>query len=164
MVVSSGDLVQRFEATWDLFQWRAHRDAEVHTRAAYARAWGLICERTVDGGSVGEAEVQAAILDHFNEFGLTTYSPPIVAVGPHSGDPHYEPTPEHDAPIPYMQRIRDYYQGLGYGAPYRWAHYAEVPFQSLAKPLAECRVALITTAAPYQPGKGSPTGRSRASG
>ena len=62
--------------------------------------------------------------------------------------------PEHDAPIPYMQRIRDYYQGLGYGAPYRWAHYAEVPFRPLEKPLAECRVALITTAAPYQPGKG----------
>jgi hypothetical protein len=61
---------------------------------------------------------------------------------------------EHDAPIPYMQRIRDYYQGLGYGAPYRWAHYAEVPFRPLEKPLAECRVALITTAAPYQPGKG----------
>src|SRR5919108_1322856 len=62
--------------------------------------------------------------------------------------------PEHDAPIPYMQRIRDYYQALGYGAPYRWAHYAEVPFQPLKKPLAACRVALITTAAPYQPGKG----------
>ena len=62
-------------------------------------------------------------------------------------------SPEHDVPIPYMQRIRDYYQGLGYGAPYRWAHYAEVPFQP-QKPLAECRFALITTAAPYQPGKG----------
>ena len=37
--------------------------------------------------------------------------------------------PEHDTPIPYMQRIHDYYQTLGYGAPYRWAHYAEVPFQ-----------------------------------
>jgi D-proline reductase (dithiol) PrdB len=59
-----------------------------------------------------------------------------------------------DAPIPYLQRIRDYYQELGYGAPYRWAHYSEVPFQPLAKPLAECRVALITTAAPYQPDKG----------
>ena len=47
--------------------------------------------------------------------------------------------PEHDAPIPYMQRIRDYYEGLGYGAPYRWAHYAEVPFLLLEKPLAECR-------------------------
>jgi D-proline reductase (dithiol) PrdB len=61
---------------------------------------------------------------------------------------------EHDAPIPYMQRIRDYYQELGYGAPYRWAHYAEVPFRPLKKPLAECRVALITTAAPYQADKG----------
>ena len=62
--------------------------------------------------------------------------------------------PEHDQPIPYRQRIRDYYQTLGYGAPYRWAHYAEVPFTPLTKPLAATRVALITTAAPYQPDKG----------
>ena len=62
--------------------------------------------------------------------------------------------PENDAPIPYMQRIRDYYLALGYGTLYRWAHYAEVPFQPLRKPLAECRVALITTAAPFQSGKG----------
>src|ERR1700682_937310 len=62
--------------------------------------------------------------------------------------------PEHDAPIPYMKRIRDYYLALGYGEPYRWAHYAEAPVQPLERPLAECRVALITTAAPYQPGKG----------
>ncbi len=62
--------------------------------------------------------------------------------------------PEDDAPIPYRQRIRDYYQALGYGAPYRWAHYAEVPFAPLNKPLAESRVGLVTTAAPYQPGKG----------
>ena len=62
--------------------------------------------------------------------------------------------PEDDAPIPYRQRIRDYYQALGYGAPYRWAHYAGVPFAPLEKPLAESRVALVTTAAPYQSGKG----------
>ena len=61
--------------------------------------------------------------------------------------------PEHDAPIPYMQRIRDYYLTLGYATPYRWAHYAEVPFQPLTKPLGACRVTLITTAAPYQPGR-----------
>ena len=59
-----------------------------------------------------------------------------------------------DVPIPYMQRTRAYYQALGYGAPYEWAHYAEVPFQPLRKPLAAARVALVTTAAPYQPGKG----------
>jgi hypothetical protein len=59
-----------------------------------------------------------------------------------------------DAPIPYLQRIRDYYSGLGYGAPYEWAHYAEVPFHPLPRPLGECRLTLVTTAAPFQPGKG----------
>lgn len=62
--------------------------------------------------------------------------------------------PPHDAPIPYIQRIRDYYVTLGYGTPYAWAHYAAVPFQPLKKPLAEARVTLITTAAPYEPDKG----------
>ena len=28
----------------------------------------------------------------------------------------------HDVPIPYLQRIRDYYRALGYGTPYEWAH------------------------------------------
>jgi D-proline reductase (dithiol) PrdB len=60
----------------------------------------------------------------------------------------------HDAPIPYLQRIRDYYQALGYGAPYEWAHYAGVPFRPLAKPLSRSTVTIITTAAPYQPDKG----------
>jgi len=60
----------------------------------------------------------------------------------------------HDVPIPYLQRIRSYYQTLGYGAPYEWAHYADVPFTPLVKPLSQCRIALVTTAAPYQPGQG----------
>src|SRR5271156_1943759 len=62
--------------------------------------------------------------------------------------------PEHDIPIPYLTRIRDYYQALGYGAPYRWAHYAEVPFAPLRKPLADSRIGLVTTAVPYRPDKG----------
>src|SRR5437588_12307765 len=62
--------------------------------------------------------------------------------------------PEEDSPIPYLQRIREYYQALGYGAPYEWAHYAEVPFRPLPMPLSRCRIALITTAAPYKPGQG----------
>lgn len=62
--------------------------------------------------------------------------------------------PAHDAPIPYLERIRSWYAGLGYGAPYVWAHYAAVPFRPLVKPLAETRVALVTTAAPFQADKG----------
>jgi Glycine/sarcosine/betaine reductase selenoprotein B (GRDB) len=61
--------------------------------------------------------------------------------------------PEHDVPIPYIQRTRDYYLALGF-APYRWAHCADVPFTPLRAPVAQSRVALITTAAPYQPGVG----------
>ena len=60
----------------------------------------------------------------------------------------------YDEPIRYMQRTRDWYLALGYDNPYRWAHFADVPFQTLAKPLAESTVTLVTTAAPYQPGKG----------
>ncbi len=59
-----------------------------------------------------------------------------------------------DVPVPYLRRIRDYYEALGYGAPYEWAHYADAPFQALEKPLAACRVAIVTTAALYAPGKG----------
>jgi D-proline reductase (dithiol) PrdB len=62
--------------------------------------------------------------------------------------------PAHDEPIPYRQRIRDYYAALGYGTPYEWAHYREVPFRPLAKPLRKCRVTLVTTAAPFQADKG----------
>ena len=63
-------------------------------------------------------------------------------------------TADYDRPIPYLHRITTYYQTLGFGKPYRWAQYADVPFTPLAKPLAESRVALVTTAAPYQPDKG----------
>ena len=52
-----------------------------------------------------------------------------------------------------MQRTRDYYLALGFN-PYRWAHFIEVPFAPLRTPLRRARVALITTAAPYQSGAG----------
>lgn len=62
---------------------------------------------------------------------------------------------DSDVPVPYMERTRDWYLALGYRNPYRWAHYSSVPFQDLGKPLSEATVALITTAAPYQPDKGN---------
>lgn len=62
--------------------------------------------------------------------------------------------PDYDAPIPYMQRTREYYRAIGYTTPYRWAHYIDAPFQPLRKALSQARVTMITTAAPYQPGKG----------
>jgi D-proline reductase (dithiol) PrdB len=62
--------------------------------------------------------------------------------------------PDDDAPIPYMTRTREYYQAIGYTTPYRWAHYVDAPFQPLRKPLARSRVAIVTTAARFDPAKG----------
>jgi len=56
--------------------------------------------------------------------------------------------------IPYMARTRDYYRAIGYDTPYRWAHFVEAPFQPLRKPLAQSRVAIVTTAAPFDPARG----------
>src|SRR5579872_3749825 len=62
--------------------------------------------------------------------------------------------PDYDAPIPYMQRTREYYAAIGYTTPYRWAHYVEAPFTPLRMPLADARLTIVTTAAPYRPDKG----------
>lgn len=97
-VVPSGDLVQLFEACWDDEQWALHLEAAKHTRSAYDVAFDFIRTKT-RGGSVRETEVQQVILDHFKKHKLFTDHPPIVAVGPHSGDPHYAPGPGSDAPI-----------------------------------------------------------------
>jgi D-proline reductase (dithiol) PrdB len=53
-----------------------------------------------------------------------------------------------DEPIRYMERTREYYRALGYRRDYVWAHFTEVPFARLARPLAHSRIALVTTARP----------------
>lgn len=64
------------------------------------------------------------------------------------------PEASDDAPIAYRARTRAWYLALGYDNPYRWAHHADAPFSPLARPLAETRLALVTTAAPFDPAKG----------
>jgi hypothetical protein len=47
--------------------------------------------------------------------------------------------------VRYIDKTREYYASEGYATPYRWAHFDDVPFTPLARPLAECRVGLVTT-------------------
>src|SRR5919202_732051 len=98
-VAPSGDLVQTFEACWDDEQWAMHREAARHTRPAFDAAFRFIADRVRSAGAVHETEVQQCILDHFRRNGLVTDHPPICAVGPHSGDPHYEPRPGPEGTI-----------------------------------------------------------------
>lgn len=56
--------------------------------------------------------------------------------------------------LPYIDRIRSYYEALGYATPYLWAQFEDVPFVRLRKPLSEATIGIVTTAAPFQPDKG----------
>ena len=98
-VEPSGDLIQQFEATWDAEQERTHFAAATLCRAAYDGAFDFIAAEIRAKGSTTEAATQARIMKHFADNKLTTYSPPIVGVGPHSGDPHYETTTASNAKI-----------------------------------------------------------------
>ena len=61
-----------------------------------------------------------------------------------------DPPAADDPPIRYIARTHAWYGALGY-APYRYAAHDQVPFAPLGRRLAEARVALLTTAAPYRP-------------
>jgi Xaa-Pro aminopeptidase len=91
-VVSSQDLVQRFEAVWSSQQFGSHlRAAEVLSRTVQDTfAW--LGERLSNGQTLTEYDIQQEILRLFEERGLYTDSPPIAAVNDHSADPHYEPS------------------------------------------------------------------------
>ena len=47
--------------------------------------------------------------------------------------------------VRYIDRTRDYYLGQGYEKSYEWAHFDDVPFTPLTKPLSESTVALVST-------------------
>jgi Xaa-Pro aminopeptidase len=98
-IVSSGDLIQQFEACWDDEQWRMHLEAARHTRSAYDGAFRLIADRVRAGKPAMETEVQKCILDHFTRHGMVCDHAPVVGVGPHSGDPHFETCAANDVPV-----------------------------------------------------------------
>jgi Xaa-Pro aminopeptidase len=98
-VVPSGDLIQRFEACWDDEQWAMHQEAARHTRSAFDAAFGFIVRQIRAGTPPRETEVVRVILDHFKANHVVCDHPPICAVGPNSGNPHYEPIAGQDAVV-----------------------------------------------------------------
>ncbi len=89
-VVSSGDLIQRFEALLSPAQWASHLRAAEVTNTAFTAAWNFIRQQTAAGGTTNETAVREVILDHFRQHGLAWGHPPIVGVDQNAGSPHYE--------------------------------------------------------------------------
>ena len=71
-----------------------------------------------------------------------------------STDEHLGFAADDDAPIPYMARTREYYAAIGYATLIAGRITSRRRFSRCKKPLAESRVAIITTAAPFDPAKG----------
>jgi len=99
-IVSSGDLVQLFEARLTPEQIATHDAAAKELYRIVAEAYDEIRKKLSKGkGATSEYEVQQFIMKRFGDAGLVTDAPPIVGANEHSGDPHYEPTKENHAPI-----------------------------------------------------------------
>ncbi|HKN62068.1 MAG TPA: Xaa-Pro peptidase family protein [Candidatus Acidoferrales bacterium] len=97
-VVTSADLVQKFEASWTPEQLESHLAAgkivDRVTREAFQRAASFVR----DGKPISEFELQQWMVEQFRASGLEP-DPPIVAVQPNNGNPHYEPTADSARPI-----------------------------------------------------------------
>ena len=91
-IVSSGDLVQAFEAVWTPEQLETHRIA---SRALYRikdKAFDAAAAAVRAGTPLTEYQLQQQMVAWFADEGLVSDSAPVVAVGPHAGNPHYLPT------------------------------------------------------------------------
>jgi Xaa-Pro aminopeptidase len=93
-VVSSGDLVQRFEAVWSAEALASHRAASDALYRVKDQAFGLVRERLAAGVPTTEFDVQRAMMGWMDAEGLTSADTPNVSAQENAGNPHYHPSQE----------------------------------------------------------------------
>jgi Xaa-Pro dipeptidase len=96
-IVSSGDLVSQFEATWSAEQIASHYAARDVVDKIMAASFQEIGRRVRNGGT-HEFEIAQFIREAFRRENMTA-EPPIVGVNANSGNPHYSPSAESSQPI-----------------------------------------------------------------
>jgi Xaa-Pro aminopeptidase len=92
-IVSSGDLVQAFEAVWTAAQLATHHEAAAALYRIKDRAFETAAGSLRGGRPLTEYDLQQQMVGWFAEEGLVSDSAPVVAVGGNAGDPHYLPRP-----------------------------------------------------------------------
>jgi Xaa-Pro dipeptidase len=96
-IVSSGDLVQRFEAAWTPAQLATHMRASDALYRIKDRAFDRARQALTGGERFTEYDLQQQMVRWFDEEGLVSDSAPDVALGANAGNPHYLPSREHAA-------------------------------------------------------------------
>lgn len=98
-VVSSADLVQKYEACWTEDQLQSHLAAGVAIDRIVREAFQVAATNVREKRPFTEYDLKQWILKEFAAAGITANEGPDVAVGPHASDPHYGPTAQSASPI-----------------------------------------------------------------
>jgi Xaa-Pro aminopeptidase len=94
-IVSSGELVTRFFASWNKEDVASHvRAAEIISVIAQS-AFAIAGERSRTPKPIAEHELMAWILERFERAGLGTDHGPNVSAGANAANSHYEPSADH---------------------------------------------------------------------
>jgi Xaa-Pro aminopeptidase len=98
-VVSSGDIVQYFEARWTDTQYTDAQETANILLQIVEKAFGFIGEQLRAGTPVTEYDVQQMIMREFDNHQLTTYAPANCSVNGNGANPHYDPSAETSSVI-----------------------------------------------------------------
>ena len=98
-VVSSADLVQKYEACWSAAQLESHLTAGVAIDRIVREAFQHAANSVRENIPLTEYDLKQWILKEFDAAGLMTEEGPDVAVGSHASDPHYAPLPGKSSAI-----------------------------------------------------------------
>jgi Xaa-Pro aminopeptidase len=99
-LISAASLIQRFRGLLTPSMIESHERAAVHLREIVDGAWALISRHLTSKKSLREGTVQHFILEEFRKRGLITSSPPLVAVGANTANPHYTPGGKGESIVP----------------------------------------------------------------
>jgi Xaa-Pro aminopeptidase len=98
-VVSSADLVQKYEACWSPAQLESHLAAGAVIDRVVREAFQLAAKNVLEKKTFTEYDLQQWILKEFERASIAAEQGPDIAVGPHASDPHYGPTQQTASPI-----------------------------------------------------------------
>ena len=98
-VVSSGDLIQQFEAHWSEAAIASHYRAAEILYLVKDQAFETVAQRVRDGVRTTEYDIQSLMNKWFAEQGLQTDAGPNVSVAENAGNPHYLPSATESRPI-----------------------------------------------------------------
>jgi Xaa-Pro aminopeptidase len=98
-VLSSADLVQKYEACWSEQQLESHMAAGVIIDRVVQAAFEQAAKSVREKKTLTEYDLKMWILSEFNAAGLMTELGPDVAVNANASDPHYGPKPGKSAAI-----------------------------------------------------------------